>query len=773
MNKPEASSEAPEKHEQPAKSASWRRRLAASALLLVILGAVFVSRRMHKPTPHERPLRGALTSSLPPKDVIRGVFRIQWTQSPAQLRILNNQSQQVVWTHKAGENFLAAGVADAHIEDSHGSFFIHERPDFVLTEQILESWTESQSRVILKGHFNAASHPGKKWDFQIDLEQIDRQQLAFRVRVKDTQINRLFWLGERSQDERIYGFGTQFSGVDMRGRLITVISQEQGIGRGLQPLSGLLDVLARSGGQWDSSYAPSALMVSSEVRALALNNTELSSFDFREPGRMTVKLYGQGVSNFTLDGRLFAAKDPLSLLEATSRWTGRMPELPDWVHEGAIIGMQGGDAAVRKSLKALDQEQVPVTAFWLQDWVGKRKTSIGWQLWWNWELDRQHYAQWSELVSELKSRDIRVLAYVNPFLVKLDGKAEVRRNLFQEAEAKGYLVKDAEGQVVMVPITSFDAAMVDLSSEAARRWLKEVLKEAMIGEGLSGWMADFGEALPFHAKLQSGQSAYRYHNQYPVAWAQLNRELIREQQGEGEFLFFSRSGFSKSPGQSSLFWLGDQLMSWDSHDGLGSAMNGLLSSGLSGFSLQHGDIGGYTSVSAPGLTYHRSPELFKRWMEWAALTSVFRTHEGNEPGKNLQFDSNPDILKFFGRCARLYKALGGYRRSVVKQAADKGWPVARHLWLHYPDDVNVFDCHDQFLMGSELLFAPVLEPGVTTRRVYFPEGRWLHFWSQKTYTKGWQSVEAPLGQPALFVRAKSPWRAKILQGLKDCGLKVQ
>lgn len=257
---------------------------------------------------------------------------------------------------------------------------------------------------------------------------------------------------------------------------------------------------------------------------------------------------------------------------------------------GAIIGMQGGTSKVRKMLDLLISHNTPIAAFWLQDWCGLRKTIAGKQLWWNWELDRNLYPNWDGLRQELANIGARVMTYVNPFLVDVSGveNLDVQRNLYREALAKGFLVKKANDKPYLVGNTSFSAAMVDFTNPGARKWIKEVIKEQVIGTaGASGWMADFGEALPFDAKLFDGSDPATFHNRYPEEWAKLNKEAVEETGRTGDIAFFSRSGFTRSPGLSTMFWLGDQLTSWRKEDGIRSAVTGLLSSGFSGFTLNH------------------------------------------------------------------------------------------------------------------------------------------------------------------------------------------
>lgn len=219
-----------------------------------------------------------------------------------------------------------------------------------------------------------------------------------------------------------------------------------------------------------------------------------------------------------------------------------------------------------------------------------------------------------------------------------------------------------------------------------------------------------------------------------------------------------RAGFRGSPKWVSLFWEGDQMVSWQANDGIKSAVVGLLSSGLSGFAFNHSDIGGYCAVNLPFIEYQRSEELPLRWMELSAFTIVFRTHEGNKPSCNSQIYSNQRTLSHFSRLAKIYRAWKFYRVQLVKEALEKSLPICRHPFLHYPQDEKVQTLtYEQFLVGSEILVAPVLDKGKEAVKVYFPRGEsrtWKHVWTGNLYSEqGSESlVEAPIGYPAISIK---------------------
>ena len=162
--------------------------------------------------------------------------------------------------------------------------------------------------------------------------------------------------------------------------------------------------------------------------------------------------------------------------------------------------------------------------------------------------------------------------------------------------------------------------------------------------------------------------------------------------------------------------MGDQLTSWSQEDGIKSTIIAFLSSGISGQSLNHSDIGGYTATTIPwlpfripGLGYTRSRELLHRWIEFNAFTPVFRTHEGNQPGRHFQIDGDQETLDHFARSARVYAALADYRQALVVEAAEFGHPVIRHPWLQEPDDPNTRALVHQFMFGPDIMVAPVLD----------------------------------------------------------------
>ncbi|OMO77905.1 Glycoside hydrolase, family 31 [Corchorus capsularis] len=559
-------------------------------------------------------------------------------------------------------------------------------------------------------------------------------------------------------------------------------NREQGIGRGDQPVTFAANLVSyRAGGDWSTTYAPSPFYMTSKMRSLYLEGYNYSIFDLTQENRVQIQIHGNAVQ-----GRILHGNSPLEIIEIFTGTIGRPPVLPEWMISGAVVGMQGGTETVRRVWDKLTTYKVPISAFWLQDWVGQRKTVIGSQLWWNWEVETTWYPEWQQLVKDLSTNYIKVMTYCNPCLALMDQKPNKRRNLFQEAKELDILVKDKHGEPYMVPNTAFDVGMLDLTHPLTAGWFKQILQE-MVDDGVRGWMADFGEGLPVDAELYSGEDPISAHNRYPELWAQINREFVEEwksnrvgkerEDPEESLVFFMRAGFRDSPKWGMLFWEGDQMVSWQANDGIKSSVVGLLSSGISGYALNHSDIGGYCAINLPIIKYRRSEELLLRWMELNAFTVVFRTHEGNKPSCNSQFYSNHQTLSHFARFAKVYNAWKFYRVQLIKEAAEKGLPICRHLFLHYPDDEQVQRLsYQQFLVGSEILVVPVLDKGRKNVKAYFPVAKtcstWQHIWTGKQYQKqGFEAwVEAPIGFPAVFVKLGSTVGETFLQNLRNLGI---
>jgi alpha-glucosidase len=547
------------------------------------------------------------------------------------------------------------------------------------------------------------------------------------------------------KDEIIYGGGEQFCRLNLKGKRFPIFVQEQGVGRGWNLVS-LLTWLKGVRGDWYTSYFPQPVFFSSAGYAVIINTGALIVADFRSKLETIFEVYDEEFQLIFLDGQL---KDTVRKFHTLF---SRSVEVSDWVF-GTWIASQGGIEAAQKVIETCENWKIPLTALWCQDWCGKNFTKFGRQVYWNWSYDAKDYHDLPEHISRWKEKGVHFLGYINPFLIK-------GGPLYQEALKNDFLVKNKKGEPYDIVVTTFPAGLIDLTDKDAFEWYKKIIKENMIGIGMSGWMADYGEYLPTDAKLKL-TDGLSYHSLYAVDWARLNYEAVEE--ANRDVIFFMRAGYLSSTKYSPVYWAGDQNVDWSKSDGLATVIPAMLSMGMCGVKLVHSDVGGFTSL----MWLKRTPELFMRWTEIGAFSPVMRTHQTNRPFKNLQFDSHPAVLKHFARMSKIHWLLKDYLKQELKKANEENLPLVKHLAMNYPNDPNCHKLIYQYLLGDDVLVAPVIKPHAKSWKVYLPEDEWLHLWTKKRFKGGWIEIDAPIGFPPVFLRENSPLIQDFLVKLRD------
>ncbi|MFM0221320.1 alpha-glucosidase [Paraburkholderia dipogonis] len=574
--------------------------------------------------------------------------------------------------------------------------------------------------------------------------------VQLRFQSHDARINRLWWRVPAEADEYVWGCGEQFSYFNLRGRHFPLWTSEPGVGRDKSThITWQAEIAGGGGGDYYKTYYPQPTFVSSRRYALHAQTTAYADFDFRRAEHHELHFWAVPEQlEFTL------ADDFTTLVEHLSTRFGRQPRLPEWLHQGAVLGLKNGRRHADHVLALALEHGVQVSALWCEDWAGVRKTSFGTRLFWDWRWNEERYPDHARWVQALRGAGIRFMGYANPYLCE-DGQ------LFKEARELGYLVRDKSGAAQLVDFGEFMCASVDFTNPAAARWFSErILVREMLDQGHDGWMADFGEYLPVDARLASGADPMLAHNAFPPQWAEVNAQAVASTGKTGEVVFFMRSGYTGVQAHCPMLWAGDQSVDFSRHDGLQTVICAALSAGLVGNAYHHSDIGGYTSLF--GNT--RTPEVFQRWAEMAAFTPMMRTHEGNRPEQNFQFYQDVDVLRHLARMTRLHVALSPYVRELVEEAAQRGLPLQRPLFLHYADDRSTYDIQDQYLYGESLLVAPVHTVDVRTWHPYLPAGaNWVHLWSGEVFAGGMRvEVRAELGEPPVFVLQGSRWQDYLL-----------
>lgn len=602
------------------------------------------------------------------------------------------------------------------------------------------------------------------------------------------------------------------------GYRIPIWTREGGAGRGEEPVTSFLNSNGALAGQFAggsalTTYTAIASLVTSFGRWLVLDGLDYALFDLASElsgpftdtaetqlngtitgGNMssssdtTVEIMYEGRS---MTGTVGRSQSVLESITALTRVTGRQPPLPDWVHDGAILGIQGGQSKVERIVRAALNFSMPVVSVWLQDWSGTRlqaglyNISIS-RLWWNWEPDMDLYPAWPTFVPHLlDTYGVRTMSYVNTFLANVTNKPHgFVHNFFLEATQAGRFVQNAtsaDGSTWTVTSgPGIDAGLLDISNQTTVDWFKALVKRQFYSVPIKGAMQDFGEYLAVDSSVQLTNSSVTpraFHNRYPGEWARLLREVVEELDIANDTVGFHRSANTFSAPSTNLFWAGDQNIDFSREDGMRAVISSTIHMGFSGFGAVHSDIGGYTNILAPSFNITRSPALLGRWGEMGAFAgAAFRTHEGNIPSVNTQFYSNASTYVYHAYNAQMFAALKPYRKHLLQEYADKGWPLVRHPIIYAPDDFEARKIVDEsFFLGSAILVAPVYSAYAETLSVYLPKitESYMHLWSHRLFSAGQNiSVPAPYGKPGVFLRwPLNGIELELLQGLFDFACK--
>lgn len=535
------------------------------------------------------------------------------------------------------------------------------------------------------------------------------------------------------------GFGEQYNAIDQRGEAFALWSQEQGIGRG-----GNLWLVE---GDAHTTYAPMPYFMDARGFGLVVQTTARVLVDLCQTDAQVAWIEVERAQ--PVDFVVLHGPTPADVVRELGDLYGRPHAIPDWAL-GPWIGIQGGDQVVRDESAALDAAQVPYTALWAQDWLGRRSfTSDQVGVKYHWNVDPTLYPDLGGLISDLHAHDppVRFLGYANPWVVQ-------PQEHYAPMDAMGMLIRDSGGATYVMSTASLeDGSLPDLTNAATRAYVGGFL-DSMASLGMDGWMCDFGEALPVDSYLSDGSTGWLAHNAYPEAWHSLNRERLESARPTGDFALFSRSGWLGMQGSAQIVWVGDQEADFSLTDGLPTVIPALLNLGLSGVPFTTLDIAGFSGGPS-------TEEVYERWVELGAFSLIMRTHEGLKRALNWNWNGGPNATQaeidrtvaHFRRFARIHEALVPTLHALVAEAATTSMPPVRHLVLVFPDDPNVVAIADQFMIGDDLLVAPVVTGGVSERQVYLPNGSWFDVWTGVEYQGGRSlMVAAPIGSPPVFSR---------------------
>ncbi|MFD0523681.1 alpha-xylosidase [Paractinoplanes durhamensis] len=324
--------------------------------------------------------------------------------------------------------------------------------------------------------------------------------------------------------------------------------------------------------------------------------------------------------------------------------------------------------------------------------------------WCDLEWDPRIFPDPPGMLKRLSDRGLRTCLWINPYIAQ-------RSSMFAEGLANDYLVRKANGDVWQWDRWQAGMALVDFTNPAAREWYAGKLR-ALVDMGVDAFKSDFGERIPTDVVWHDGSDPERMHNYYTQIYNQVVFDVLRDARGEGEAVLFARSA-TVGGQQFPVHWGGDNSATYES---MAESLRGGLSLMSSGFGFWSHDIGGFEG--------RPDPAVFKRWIAFGLLSSHSRLHGNHSYRVPWLFDEESvEVLRKF---THLKYRLMPYLLGAAREAHLTGLPVMRPMIVGFPADPAVTHLDRQYLLGGDLLVAPVLsEAGEVT--YYVPAGRWTRF----------------------------------------------
>jgi alpha-D-xyloside xylohydrolase len=523
-------------------------------------------------------------------------------------------------------------------------------------------------------------------------------------------------------DEHLFGLGEKFTPVDKVGQRIITWTQDA------------------FGSTSERSHKNIPFLMSTRGYGLFLDTGARITWEF---GTVSCQSATFIAEDSTFDAYLIHGASPAEILEHYTNLTGRSPLPPKWTF--GLWVSSGGTyrdyLAMQKLVDGLDTYEIPADVVHLDPWWMK------WRTYCDFKWDRSTFPDVEGWIADLHARGLKLCLWEHPYI-------SVESDLFDFGKQNNYFLKRPDGEVYIIdyglslaprpdgivrvatPETSWNArvAIIDLSNSDAYTWFQD-LHRPVLRMGVDVFKTDFGEDIPHDAVFSNGQTGATMHNLYPLLYNQCVFEVTQQERGYG--VVWSRAGTAGNQ-RFPICWSGDPAADFDS---LACTIRGGLSIGFSGVSFWSNDIGAYRGMP--------SPRLYVRWAQFGLFCSHSRMH-GDSPREPWQFgDEAMSIVRDY---INLRYQLFPYIYSTAHEAARTGMPVIRAMPLAFPEDTSTYDKDLEFMLGSDVLVAPIYDEG-EQRTVYLPAGTWVDYWSKAVHQGPTQvSVTAPLDTLPLFVR---------------------
>ncbi|KAI9732410.1 MAG: hypothetical protein M1834_001618 [Cirrosporium novae-zelandiae] len=468
--------------------------------------------------------------------------------------------------------------------------------------------------------------------------------------------------------EKIYGLGERFGPFVKNGQTVEVWNEDGGTSSEL-------------------AYKNIPFYMSSKGYGVFINN----------PGKVCLELQSERTSriNISIEGEeleyfIIYGPTPKDVLRKYTALTGRPFLPPSWSYNlwlTTSFTTQYDEKTVTGFLDGFKERDIPLgvfhfDCFWMKSYQ-----------WCDFEFDKEMFPDPAGYIKRLKDRGLHISVWINPYV----GQASP---LFKEGKEKGYFIKTKDGKVWQWDYWQAGMAVIDFTNPAARKWFEAQLFR-LASMGVDSFKTDFGERIPYkNIVYHDGSDPVRMHNYYSYLYNKCVWDLLTTT-GLGQGCLFARSatvGGQKFP----VHWGGDCESTFEA---MAESLRGGLSLAVSGFGFWAHDIGGFEGTPPPA--------LYKRWVQFGLLSSHSRLHGSGS--YRVPWLYGEDCSAVLRDCAKRKISLTPYLLQEALQASRFGTPLMRPLFLEFPEDLTTYTIDTQYMLGPNLLVAPVFtEEGTVT-----------------------------------------------------------
>ncbi|WP_274292555.1 glycoside hydrolase family 31 protein [Clostridium perfringens] len=421
--------------------------------------------------------------------------------------------------------------------------------------------------------------------------------------------------------------------------------------------------------------------------------------------------------------------------------TGRMEMPPLW-----SLGYQQcrfsyfSQEEVRELVKTFEEKDIPLDVVYLDiDYMDGFRVMT---------FKTPNFDDAAGLISDLKEKGIRTITIIDPG-VKVDEEYDV----FKRGKEGNHFTKKLDGEMFIGAVWPGDSAFPDFSNKDCREWWKSELKKFISEHGMDGIWNDMNEPCVFnndHKTMletclhnsDNGVIEHKeFHNRYGFEMSRCSKEAQEELHPNERGFSMTRATYAGGQRYSSV-WTGDNMSLW-SQMRMSISMNANL--GISGFSFVGNDVSGFGLDS--------SEELFIRWMEMGPFIPIFRNHSNMYTRRQEPWAFGPRAEKIAKKSIELRYELLPYIYDLYYISHKEGLPIFRPMIMEYEKDMNLLNMREQFMLGENMIVAPVLYEGERSKTVYLPKGIWFNYFTMEKLQGGkWYKLPCELDEILVFVK---------------------